>query len=393
MLLLAGCFAVGVLVITSASGRVFGDRSRTATHPLLYVSTTGSDSSACTASAPCQTLNRAYRRAPAGSVVYVRAGDYREQTIQGTKPKPGVVLRPAPHATVRVEWFEVHADNLELRGFRTGGWNAYADSDGFTARNLHASNFEIWGAQNTRILGGSYGPAYDPGGKTLVDFIAYGGPDSAPIRPRNVLIDGVYIHDVRRADSASHNECMFVNAGDGITIRNSRFQRCDIFDIFFTRGPFGPPATHVVLENNFFDRATADGRYDVCCTYYSVRFSDQIGTLEHVTLRYNSSRQPLNIGTSNNVDVNVIANVGPRKQSECTGGVTFAYNVWTSARCSSTDKRGSSGFVDALRMNLHLKRGSKAINAGDPTSFPRGDIDGQRRPVGRTPDAGADERR
>ena len=389
ILVAVGCSGLGALLIGSTLGGVHSSSA----HPTLYVSTGGSDANPCTAAAPCLTFNRAYRRAAPGAVVDVRSGTYPEQAIGGTKAKPGVVFRPARGARVTVDWFEVHADKLELRGFHTGGWNAHEDSDGFTARNLDAANFGIYGAANLRILGGDYGPSYKPSGTTLVNYIAYGGTDTNPVGPRNVLIDGAYIHDVRRGSASSHTECMFVNAGDGITIRNSRFQRCDVFDIFFTRGPYGPPATHVLLENNFFDEATVDGRYDVCCTYYAVRFSDQIGQLDHVTLRYNSALQSLNVGTTNNVDVQLIANVGPRRQSECGGGIAFAYNVWTAARCSRTDRRAPSRFVDPEHLNLHLKRGSRAVNAGDPTNFPKRDIDGQRRPTGRRPDAGADERR
>jgi hypothetical protein len=32
-----------------------------------------------------------------------------------------------------------------------------------------------------------------------------------------------------------------------------------------------------------------------------------------------------------------------------------------------------------------------AINRGNPKSYPQRDIDGQRRPIGKRPDAGADE--
>jgi hypothetical protein len=50
-------------------------------------------------------------------------------------------------------------------------------------------------------------------------------------------------------------------------------------------------------------------------------------------------------------------------------------------------------FVDENGFDLHLARGSAAIDRGDPSAYPRRDIDGQRRPGGRAPDAGADERR
>ena len=58
--------------------------------------------------------------------------------------------------------------------------------------------------------------------------------------------------------------------------------------------------------------------------------------------------------------------------------------------CGATDKNAAPGFVDK-NSNLHLSAGSAARNAGDPGSFPGTDIDGQSRPLGGLPDAGADE--
>jgi hypothetical protein len=71
----------------------------------------------------------------------------------------------------------------------------------------------------------------------------------------------------------------------------------------------------------------------------------------------------------------------------------FAYNVWEGASCSSTDKNvANAGFANRSAVDLHLTSTSPAINAGDPSTFPGADIDGQGRPLGGTPDAGADER-
>jgi hypothetical protein len=43
------------------------------------------------------------------------------------------------------------------------------------------------------------------------------------------------------------------------------------------------------------------------------------------------------------------------------------------------------------RCDLHLAPGSPALNRGDPGTYPARDIDGQSRPLGSGPDAGADE--
>jgi hypothetical protein len=112
-------------------------------------------------------------------------------------------------------------------------------------------------------------------------------------------------------------------------------------------------------------------------------------------VRYNSWLQPPRMPNGEIAyDVKFIANVGPMTQDNCgVDGVTFSRNVWAGAQCSPTDKKVTDvGFVDPASFDLHLKPGSPAIDAGDPASFPGADIDGQRRPIGAAPDAGADER-
>jgi hypothetical protein len=294
---------------------------------------------------------------------------------------------------VEVAAFDVYADQVELRDFKTDGFQTFAETDGFTARNLDISLFGIYGSSNVSILGGDIGPSYrnGPNGQsTYVSYITYGA--NGTVKPRNILIDGAYVHDYRRAHGDEHIECIHVVGGDGITIRNSRFVRCDVFNIFFTKWAGPEPPKNVLLENNFFDKPTLDGAYGVCCTYYAVHFSDHMGRFENITLRYNSAgNSEFSLGQGPKSNVNFIANVGVR--GSCPTDITFAYNVWDSRKCGKTDRRDSNPFVDASKSNLHLRPGSAAINAGDPKTFPRRDIDGQRRPAGKRPDAGADEMR
>jgi hypothetical protein len=53
----------------------------------------------------------------------------------------------------------------------------------------------------------------------------------------------------------------------------------------------------------------------------------------------------------------------------------------------------SAGFLNATpgSFDLHLAPGSPALNHGDPGDYPARDLDGQSRPQGSGPDAGADE--
>jgi hypothetical protein len=86
--------------------------------------------------------------------------------------------------------------------------------------------------------------------------------------------------------------------------------------------------------------------------------------------------------------------------------VSYAYNIWSTAyrrgRCSSTDRTGTRSFPYrnesvVAGLDFHLSRGRRTI-ADDlvPTSAPGGcprrDAEGQRRPLQKRCDAGADER-
>lgn len=52
---------------------------------------------------------------------------------------------------------------------------------------------------------------------------------------------------------------------------------------------------------------------------------------------------------------------------------------------------GDAGYADRTGFDLHLSLSSPAIDRGNPFSFPATDIDGDPRPRGPAPDAGADE--
>jgi chitodextrinase len=355
--------------------------------PSVFVATTGADTNSCTQAAPCKTFQRAYNVAQPGGVVEVAAGNYPDQTINGTKSAPSVVFQPASGASVYVNDFFIYATNLELRNFGTSYWETHASANGVTMRNIDTGPFIIYGSSNVNVIGGDIGPSYGNGSATNDAFITY---ENGTIAPHNIVIDGAYFHDFKLGYVGDHGQCLMVVGGVGITIRNSRFQRCDIYSIFFTQWAGPDPPSNVLLENNFFDKSTNYGSYTQCCTYYSVQFAAHMSNFTNITVRNNSSLQPISFEAGPPVsNVQVIANVGPL--DGCSSGVSYLYNVSSGVKCGTTDKTAPSGFVDPSTLNLHLAPGSAAINAGDPASYPSADIDGQSRPMGGTPDAGADE--
>lgn len=370
--------------------------------PVLHLSPSGSDSSNCTAAAPCKTLNRGYRVATPGQTVEMTAGTYSDTSLPLDPSKTSsadVVFRPAAGATVTISsQLHVFARHLELRGLRLSGklWVEASAAD-VTFRNNTLKNFDLYSegtqsSQDISFIGGSIGPSANENSR-----IASNGPATSA-SPRNILIDGVDFHDFTATPgSGAHVECLQVWAVDGLTIRNSTFRNCEVFDIFLQKLPEGKAATpsNIVIENNFFD----------CCAsgFYAIRMADHPGTSwKNVTIRNNSLNKGINpdpgVPYSN---VKIVGNVGPEVKfwNGTTGaveakpaGVTVDYNVWyAGAKVGSHDKVAPSGFVNAAALDFHLKAGAAAINAGDPANAPATDIDGNARPIGGAPDAGADE--
>src|SRR5512144_2175179 len=54
----------------------------------VYLAPSGSDSAPCTAAAPCRSMDRGYRVAPAGTDVEMAGGSYGSQTL-GSEPAKG----------------------------------------------------------------------------------------------------------------------------------------------------------------------------------------------------------------------------------------------------------------------------------------------------------------
>jgi chitodextrinase len=351
----------------------------------VFVSPSGSDSNPCTQSAPCGSFDRAYRVAGSGATVQVAGGSYGTQDINPDASKTSandVVFQPAPGASVTVGSVDVNgADHLEIRDMRiSGGWHTMDGTTDVTFRNIVGASFYIDSGSAISVIGGSYGPDTD------LDNAQIRSACSSCATPSNILIDGVYFHDARiTPGSDAHVECLQVGDINGLTVRNSTFVNCETHNIFISPW-WTATVKDVLLENNFGGKVIG---------YYGFRIAngDAPGVCDNVVFRNNSATSPFLIecNTIKN-GASFIANVGPYVPWACYAGITYRYNVWDGASCSSTDLNAPSGFVDPASGNLHLQPGAAAINRGDPSSYPAKDIDGNGRPMGGAPDAGADEK-
>jgi chitodextrinase len=380
---------VAVQSTTAACGTTSGS---------LYVASNGSDSSSCTAAAPCASQNRAYQLAAPGAVVSVAAGSYPAQTIARDPSKTSsseVVL--AASGSVTLAGFtsgdspktETGAKHFELRGFRVDGYVALNwGTEDVTIRDVDAPGLDLTSVKDVRVVGGDYGPMVD--GVSHINACGISGCYPS----QDVLIDGASFHDYTITYAEKHSECLMIWPGKRVTIRNSSFRNCTDFDVLvkpYNTALVGLPGD-IVMENNVFDEPIiGEGCF---CT----RGGNSIGITQgggeswgNVNIRYNSALGGIRVDPAI-TNAMVKGNVGRKDQaSSCQSNVSFSYNVWSGTSCSSTDRVQAltTLFVDAF--DLRLQAGGAAVNAGDPKDYPATDRVGTVRPLGGAPDAGAYE--
>ena len=370
------------------------DRAGAATPSPLYVSPSGTDTGRCTRAAPCAGFDRAYAVAQPGAIVHVAGGRYGAMTISSRSGRrgPKVVFQPAGKAPVTVVGeLTVRASHLEFRRMTLADLEVPREARHVTFRGIRNHGFWLQGPSHITFVGGEVTCGKCPYHPFLVD----GGPPDFP-PPRNIVFDRVYFHDWHAAESGQHTECLQILAGNGVTIRNSVFRNCATAD--GGRGATanlqiswlgrGPKTRNILIENNFFYPSG---------NHYAINSGDW----PNVDFRYNSIAGPIIVGSGwgDGTPVEFVGNVmrlgecqGPRTGTGVSSRYVYRYNVLEGGTCGPTDRNAPSGFIHPQK-DLRLRPGSAAINAGDPSRYPRRDIDGQRRPMGGRPDAGADEAR
>jgi hypothetical protein len=293
-----------------------------------------------------------------------------------------VLFRPAPGAVAEVESLDVFGAHVAFSDLLVSrDFYVKCGARDVTFRHSKASVFFVSSASDVSLVDSEFGPAIN--GHSRIQRDAELGCANTS---SNVLLDGVYLHDNYTVPHDSeHMECLTIQTVDGLTLRNSRFHRCEDFDVLVKRLGDAADSRNMLIENSWFDEPYPDG---VTSVQFSVPASG--GSFTNVTLRYNSfaSRpilKPLGVYT----DFRVVGNVGT--DFTCFPTVTYAANVWQDGpACGPTDTVAPMGYVDQAGFDLHLAPGAAAIGHGDPAEHPVADIDGDPRVDG-LPDAGSDE--
>jgi hypothetical protein len=421
---------VGALVV--AAGLAFAPPAEAAA-PQVFVSPNGSDGRSCKSrQAACASFDRAYRVARPGQVIQVAGGSYPGQTIRAVSGRngPRIVFRPAPRATVVLAGLTFSgADYITVHGMRTrvkqaepgagnrGGIFVGPGSRYITLSRMIAGDISTWMADHVFVRGGRYGPCHAIAGATNVCSNNHIDVST------NVTIAGAVFHNYRfdqscfRGGADCHWECMYINGGRNVTIKRSKFYDCALYDIFVTlSGPDARTMGHrnLRIQNNWFDTPWNENPQGAArARPHAVTLAwcqNSPNGYRDVFVRFNSFQRNTGIELDGNRScvfegVRVIGNM-MGNASPCDSRVQYGYNLLSralrSGRCSSTERIGGNRLPYAKQVsgggfNFHLQRRRSAADNLVPRTVyggcARPDIDGQRRPLQRRCDAGADERR
>ena len=228
----------------------------------VYLAPTGSDTAACTQTAPCRSMSRGYAVATAGNAIQLADGVYPAQNVpSGTKAVTfrggsGVVVRQLYTMAANATFDGV---NLDAAGAVTNG--AVLEFD----------------APNSVFKNASVGNVTDEKGSL------------AHSNCTGCVYDNVNFHDVRIATDGIHNECLYSQAPN-ITVKNSRFTNCATMDIFFTRGTWWGQPTYggFTLLNNYFGKTYKLGG---AVHYYTVVWANN-NPIDRATIRGNTFELP-----------------------------------------------------------------------------------------------------
>jgi Concanavalin A-like lectin/glucanases superfamily len=368
----------------AAAGSVLAVCAAPAAARDLWVAPTGSDANPCSPAAPCSSMDRAYRVAAPGDTIRVAAGTYGAQNVPALgKATAGSRITIEASGAVQINGGVAVADSyVTIRGSfnATGTWGFENGSTPISGVTLSQVRGRMVWANNVRdftVTDSDFGP--NPGDKV---FVIGAFPESY-----NVTLDRVRLHDNPPTEAPQHLECLFANHVQGLTVRNSVFERCGYFNIAVSECCGGTlPPRDLVLENNVFGQTYRwDNGAKLTAPCALIMGANRWGGQNVFRNNYYTT-PPCYSGTTFATPAKASGNVGPTGM--CHSGIVYRYNVFSDRTCGDGDRRVPN-ILSTFDGSWKLQAGSPAINSGDPANAPARDREGQERDT--APDAGPDE--
>ena len=325
------CLALAVALAVGGAMIALPADSSSPASPVT-VSPVGSDESCARNGSACATFNRAYQLAAVGDTVEVKAGTYPSQVIQSREDvrnlSPGCTpqntsncITFVPEGQVTIDGvLEVRGSSVYIKGSRStaspaanatfdinvNGYlsieaNSAADHpDHVVVSGVNAVTAGMFNVDTATFKDLDVGPAtviapegqcYVKEGNGFESKIGWGG--GVIYNPSNLTWDSVRIHDQNGDASREQGDggrgChwggLFLVAADGLTVRNSVFERNVVYHVQIQGDPGN--LTNVLFEGNSFG-CPVDWAYkgDRCDGQRAIQFD---GPMTGFTLRNNVS--------------------------------------------------------------------------------------------------------
>jgi hypothetical protein len=281
---------------------------------------------------------------------------------------------------------DVRASHLTIVGLVVDWWSV-SGSD-VTMRGIDGQSFFVSGG-DVLVDGGDYGP-YEPSCSPGSSYPDHDNP-TISTSAGGIVIRGAVFHDMtNRNCSAAHMDCLQVASVNGMVIEGNKFRGCFSNGVILT-GDFGA-MNNITVQNNMFGptlvgNASLNWNPTRDCPGAVVRYNTFVSSGVRFECSQNKSAQ-------------MYGNIVPTLSAwDCgTWKAVQHHNVsdggQADAACGTASYVAPDGRIDMVDRaggNYHLTTGSEAVNHGDSARQPTTDIDGDARPGGAAPDAGADE--
>lgn len=259
--------------VAALAGAVIGavyvlgdDASRAAT--TYYLSPSGDDENACTAAAPCRSLQRGYEAASLGDIVELAAGRYGAQTIPASVSKgqpdidrPDITFRSSKGASAKfseVRFLAPHIrlERVEVNGMLTAryrpeqpSFEASGDVHFDRVRVVDGGRILFSAVKNFSVTNSLIANNWRDG---IDIYGSASGAGDAGHFPENGLIEGNEIRDLRLVDD-DHIDGIQLTTGVNVVIRNNKIGPRIHHQGLLAKTDKGPVTGITIEGNEFFD--------------------------------------------------------------------------------------------------------------------------------------------